>query len=136
MFVRASVPTVTRIKNGRRIAAFQYFPQDDESKFDLVAVCLSNDEGNTWTTPESIEVNNMEQGLMRPFDPTLVALPDGPIRFFFTSNRDRNLSNSRDRVESGHPISRLRVSRAIRLRSVARATRRIRLTTAGRTPGT
>jgi len=93
-FERAGVPTVARLKDGRLIAAFQHFPQDDNRNFDRVAVRFSSDEGRTWTKPEPIVVDGLEAGLARPFDPTLVPLPDGRIRLYFTSNRSPDFRRS------------------------------------------
>ena len=86
-FPRAGVPTVARLKDGRLLAAFQHFPQDDERNFDRVAAAFSSDEGQSWTTPQPIAIEGLEAGLARPFDPTLVPLPDGRVRLYFTSNR-------------------------------------------------
>ncbi|TXT49870.1 MAG: Uncharacterized protein FD140_2734 [Limisphaerales bacterium] len=94
IFGRAGVPTLARLADGRLIAAFQHFPADDDRNFDRVAVCLSKDEGRTWTKPEPIAVDNMEAGLARPFDPTLVPLPDGRVRLYFTSNRSPDFRRS------------------------------------------
>jgi hypothetical protein len=93
-FERAGVPTIARLKDGRIMAAFQYFPKDDPRHFDRVAVSFSSDEASTWTKPESISVEGMEEGLMRPFDPTLVPLPDGRIRLYYTSNRSFRFEES------------------------------------------
>ncbi len=86
-FERAGVPTAARLQDGRLIAAYQAFPADDDRNFDRVALRFSSDEGRTWTAPAPIIVEGMEAGLARPFDPTLVPLPDGRIRIYFTSNR-------------------------------------------------
>ena len=86
-FGRAGVPTLARMQDGRLIAAFQNFPADDDRNFDLVAVCFSSDEGRTWTKPQSTIVEGLDAGLARPFDPTLVPLPDGRVRMYFTSSR-------------------------------------------------
>ncbi|MBI4661773.1 MAG: hypothetical protein HY735_23370 [Verrucomicrobia bacterium] len=93
-FERAGVPTATRLKDGRLLAAFQHFPADDNRNFDRVAVAFSSDEGRTWNKPEPIEVEGMEPGLARPFDPTLVPSPDGRIRLYFTSNRSPDFRRS------------------------------------------
>jgi hypothetical protein len=93
-FPRAGVPTLARMQDGRLIAAFQHFPADDDRNFDRVAVSFSNDEGRTWTKPEPIAVAGMEPGLARPFDPTLVPLPDGRVRLYFTSNRSPDFRRS------------------------------------------
>jgi hypothetical protein len=93
-FGRAGVPTLARLPDGRLIAAFQHFPADDDRNFDRVAVSFSNDEGRTWAKPEPIAVAGMEPGLARPFDPTLVPLPDGRVRLYFTSNRSPDFQRS------------------------------------------
>src|SRR5205823_4987995 len=48
-FERAGVPTVARLKDGRLMAAFQHFPQEDNRNFDRVAVRFSSDEGRSWS---------------------------------------------------------------------------------------
>lgn len=93
-FERAGVPTVARLKDGRLIAAFQNFPASDDRNFDRVAVRLSDDEGRTWSETKPIMVAGMEKGLARPFDPTLVPLPDGRVRLYFTSNRSPDFRRS------------------------------------------
>lgn len=99
-FERAGVPTMERLKDGRILAAFQNFPKDDERNFDRVAVSFSADDGATWSKPEPIAVEGMEQGLARPFDPTLVPLPDGRIRLYFTSNRSLRFEESTPAIYS------------------------------------
>jgi hypothetical protein len=99
-FERAGVPTMARLKDGRIMAAFQHFPKDDERHFDRVAVSFSSDEGSTWSKPEPIAVEGMEQGLARPFDPTLVPLPDGRIRLYYTSNRSPRFEESTPAIYS------------------------------------
>ena len=93
-FERAGVPTAARLQDGRLVAAYQSFPADDERNFDRVAVRFSSDEGRTWTASTPIVVEGMEAGLARPFDPTLVPLPDGRVRLYFTSNRNANNARS------------------------------------------
>jgi hypothetical protein len=99
-FERGGVPTMARLKDGRIIAAFQHFPEDDERHFDRIAASLSADEGTTWSKPQPISVEGMEAGLMRPFDPTLLPLPDGRIRLYFTSNRSRRFEESTPAIYS------------------------------------
>ncbi len=74
------------------MAAFQYFPQDDNRNFDRVAVSFSKDEGFSWSKSESIAVEEMEEGLARPFEPTHVILPEESVRLYFTSIRDQRTS--------------------------------------------
>jgi hypothetical protein len=99
-FERAGVPTVARLKVSRIAAAFQHFPKDDQRNFDRVAISFSSDEGKTWTKPTPIAVEDMEQGLARPFDPTLVPLPDGRVRMYFTSNRSPRFEESTPAIYS------------------------------------
>ncbi len=82
---RAGVPSVIRASDGRLVAAFQWFPRVQES-WDKVAVSFSDDDGETWTDPETIVVNGLPEGYQRPFDPTLALTEDGKIRLFFTSS--------------------------------------------------
>jgi hypothetical protein len=86
-FERSGVPTIARLADGRLIAATQHFPEDDPGSFDKVAVRFSRDEGRTWTPPRVIEVTGLPQGMRFPFDPTLVPLPGGRVRLYFTSMR-------------------------------------------------
>jgi hypothetical protein len=86
-FGRSGVPTIARLADGRLIAAHQYFPENDAANFDKVAVRFSRDEGRTWTPPRVIELTGLPQGMRFPFDPTLVPLPDGRVRLYFTSVR-------------------------------------------------
>jgi hypothetical protein len=99
-FERAGVPTLARLKDGRIIAAFQHFPADDDRNFDRVAVRFSKDEGHTWSKPQPIVVEDLEAGLARPFDPTLVPLPDGRVRLYFTSNRSPDFRRSTPAIYS------------------------------------
>jgi hypothetical protein len=85
-FERAGVSTVARMRDGRLIAAHQHFPADNDADFDKVAVHFSSDEGKSWDTARVIRLNGLPDGMRFPFDPTLVPLPDGRIRMYFTSN--------------------------------------------------
>ncbi len=88
-FERAGVPTIARMKDGRLIAAHQHFPENNNAEFDKVAVHFSSDDGRNWTAPQVIRVENLPQGMRFPFDPTLVPLPDGNLRLYFTGNMAR-----------------------------------------------
>src|SRR6185295_14728125 len=96
----AGVPTLARLKDGRLISAFQHFLKNDDRNFDRVAVRFSSDEGRTWTTASPIVVEGIEAGLARPFDPTLVPLPDGRVRLYFTSNRSPDFRRSTPEIYS------------------------------------
>ncbi|HEX5220002.1 MAG TPA: hypothetical protein VFZ59_10590 [Verrucomicrobiae bacterium] len=100
-FERAGVPTLARLNDGRLISAFQHFPKDDNRNFDCVALRFSSDEGRTWTEATPIIVDGMEPGLARPFDPTLLPLPDGRVRLYFTSNRHPDFRRSTPAIYSG-----------------------------------
>ena len=88
-FERAGVPTVARLKDGRLIAAHQHFPARNDADFDKVAVRFSADEGKEWTSPKVIRLTGLPEGMRFPFDPTLVPLPDGRVRLYFTSVKGR-----------------------------------------------
>ena len=99
-FERAGVPTIARLKDGRLIAAHQHFPADDPGSFDKVAVHFSSDEGATWTAARVIRLEGLPAGMRFPFDPTLVPLPDGRVRLYFTSLRGRQFSEDRPAIFS------------------------------------
>jgi hypothetical protein len=84
---RGGVPTMARTKDGRLFAAFQWFPLDRKEAFDRIAVKMSADEGQSWSPPQPIMIEGMPKRLHRSFDPTLVALEDGSLRLYFTSER-------------------------------------------------
>lgn len=99
-FERAGVPTIARMKDGRLIVAHQHFPADDPEAFDKVAVRISADEGKTWAAPRVISVAGLPEGMRFPFDPTLVPLPDGRIRLYFTGNMGRTFGPSVPAIHS------------------------------------
>lgn len=92
---RGGVPSIIRDKNGRLIAAFQWFPEKDLQAFDRVALRYSTDDGHTWTQPKTIDIAQFPEDLMRPFDPTLALAPDGKVRLYFSS---RSLKDHRSKV--------------------------------------
>lgn len=87
---RAGVVTMIQDADGRLVAAFQWFPCDDAESFDKVAVMISEDEGETWSDPELVEIEGLPKTYVRPFDPTLALTPEGKIRLYFTSSADAN----------------------------------------------
>jgi hypothetical protein len=98
-FERAGVATVARMKDGRLIAAHQHFPES-RVDFDKVAVRFSSDEGETWTDARTIRLNGLPEEMRFPFDPTLVPLPDGRIRLYFTSVKGRRIDLHRPAIYS------------------------------------
>lgn len=100
-FERAGVATVARLKDNRLIAAHQHFPAQDDANFDKVAVRFSTDEGSTWTAPKVIQMHDLPAGMRFPFDPTLVPLPDGRVRLYFTSVRGRRIDEQPPAIYSG-----------------------------------
>jgi hypothetical protein len=88
-FERAGVSSLARMPDGRLIAAYQYFPENDPPGFDKVAVSFSTDEGGSWTNARTISLKGLPEGMRFPFDPTLVALPEGRLRLYFTSRLER-----------------------------------------------
>ena len=99
-FPRAGVPTVARLKDGRLAAAHQHFPADNDADFDKVAVHFSSDEGRSWTDAEVIRLEGLPEGMRFPFDPTLVPLPDGRVRLYFTSLKGRQFNEDRPAIFS------------------------------------
>lgn len=86
-FPRGGVATAARLADGRIAVAHQHFPENDPDNFDKVAIRFSRDEGRTWSALEVITLRGLPAGMRFPFDPTLVPLPDGRARLYFTSRR-------------------------------------------------
>ncbi len=86
---RSGVPSLTVGTDGTLYAAFQWFPENDNSNFDKVAIKTSTDNGLTWSEPTPINVSGLPEGYQRPFDPTLVTLADGRLRLYFTSSPEQ-----------------------------------------------
>lgn len=99
-FERAGVPTLARLPDGRLLAAFQHFPRHDPASFDRVAASFSSDQGRSWSPPQPIRIQDFESDLARPFDPTLVVLPDGRIRIYFTSHRQSGRHHGTPEIHS------------------------------------
>ena len=91
VFTSADTSSIARLRDGRIALAFQEFPADDPSAFNRAAVRFSDDDGRTWTEAARIVVDNLDASLAPPFDPTLVALPDGRVRLYFISFVARGL---------------------------------------------
>lgn len=115
-FERAGVPTAARFKDGRLLAAHQHFPENDRENFDKVAVRFSSDEGRTWGGLQVIQVTGLPEGMRFPFDPTLMPLPDGRVRLYFTGDlghlRTEHARDSLRHFERGREL-RLRARRAL-----------------------
>ncbi|MBL0155081.1 MAG: T9SS type A sorting domain-containing protein [Chitinophagaceae bacterium] len=81
------MPCIIRWKSDTLVAVFQWFRQPSGSAtWDRVAVKFSYNDGTTWTDPQPIVMNNFPQNYQRPFDPTLVVLPDKSLRIFYSSS--------------------------------------------------
>jgi hypothetical protein len=87
VFPRAGVATAARLGDGRLAVAHQHFPENNAADFDKVAIHFSADEGRTWSEAQVIRLKGLPDGMRFPFDPTLVPLPDGRTRLYFTSRR-------------------------------------------------
>jgi hypothetical protein len=100
VFERSGVPTLVRLSDGRLIAAHQWFPENDPAGFDKVAVRFSEDDGRTWSAPRVIALLGLPPDHRFPFDPTLLPLPDGRIRLYFTTNRAPTFQQDRPWIAS------------------------------------
>ncbi len=88
-FPRGGVATAARLTDGRLAVAHQHFPENNRADFDKVAIHFSLDEGRTWSEAQVIQLKGLPDGMRFPFDPTLVPLPDGRVRLYFTSREQR-----------------------------------------------
>ena len=84
---RGGVPTMAKLRDGRLLAMFQWFPVDRRESFDQIAATIGSSDGVTWSAPRTIRIDGMPETLYRSFDPTLVVLPDGRLRLYFSSER-------------------------------------------------
>jgi len=100
VFERAGVPTLARLADRRLIAAFQWFPLEPAEAFDTIAVACSEDDGLSWSPPRTISLQGLPAGYRFPFDPTLLALPDGRVRLYVTLNRGRTFQDATPRIGS------------------------------------
>jgi len=83
----SGVPCIIRWKTDTLVCVFQWFRQPLNSpSWDRVAVKFSYDNGNNWTTPIPIVINNLPATYQRPFDPTIVVTADKKIRIFYSSS--------------------------------------------------
>jgi hypothetical protein len=82
---RAGVPCLTADTKGRLVAVFQWFPFDNPRAFDRIGTSFSEDGGRTWTPPRTVAFSNLPAENEQQFDPTVVTLPDGRLRLYFTS---------------------------------------------------
>lgn len=89
-FPRGGVATAARLADGRLAIAHQHFPENNRADFDKVAIRFSSDQGRTWSAFAVITVRGLPEGMRFPFDPTLVPLPDGRVRLYFTSRQLRS----------------------------------------------
>lgn len=84
----SGVPCVIRWKGDTLVCVFQWFRQPMNTiTWDRVAVKFSYDNGNVWTQPVPIVMNNLPTGFQRPFDPTVVVTDDKRIRIFYSSGK-------------------------------------------------
>lgn len=84
-WVGGGAATLARLPDNRLIAAYQWYPFDQPEAFDRIALVFSQDAGATWTEPQPVEIEGMPSEMRRPFDPSLLVLPDGRVRLYFTS---------------------------------------------------
>jgi hypothetical protein len=85
VFAGADTSSVARMGDGRLVVAYQGFPADNPRESNRTAVRFSHDEGRSWTDATPIVVDGIDPTLAPPFDPAVVALPDGRLRLYFIS---------------------------------------------------
>ena len=81
----ASIIRLGSLSSDTLMAAFQWFPAPKFSTYwDKIAIKFSYNGGTTWTAPTSCTFTGLPGGYQRPFDPSLVLLPSGQIRMYFS----------------------------------------------------
>jgi hypothetical protein len=86
VFDRGGTASLARDTKGRLVAAYQWFPQNNPSAFDKIAIRTSTDEGQTWSGPHTVTLMGLPTDAFRPSDPTLVLTDDGRLRMYFTTH--------------------------------------------------
>lgn len=97
---RAAVPTICQMNDGSLIMAHQWFPDDVPDIFDHIAVHFSNDGGRTWTDTTPVEIPGLPARTRFPFDPTVILLPNGKLRMYFTVMQGNDLNRSTPKIGS------------------------------------
>lgn len=84
----AGVANLIMTSDGTLIATFQYFSFLNEDMFNIIAYTLSSDSGKTWSSVKPVKVNDIGEGETKNgCDPTLVELPNGQLRLYFTHHQ-------------------------------------------------
>lgn len=89
----AGVPNLLRRSDGTLVLTYQYFSLTEESEFDVIAYQTSSDDGDTWSDRQFIQFDDVPGTIetdKQPMDPTLVELPDGRLRLYFTFHDPAN----------------------------------------------
>lgn len=85
----ASVIRIGSVSSDTLLSAFQWFPapkSPGSASWDKVAVKFSYNGGASWTTPTTCTFIGLPSGYQRPFDPSLIKLPSGQIRMFYSTS--------------------------------------------------
>jgi len=81
----SGVANLIMISDSTLIATFQYFSFVNEDMFNIIAYTTSRDLGKTWSSIKPVEINDLSAGESKNgCDPTLVELPNGQLRLYFT----------------------------------------------------
>lgn len=90
---QAGVPNLLRLQSGELVLTYQYFSSESEDLFDVMAYSVSTDNAQTWSDIQPIQLSGLPVApdtKKRPMDPTLVQLPDGRLRLYFTFHAQGN----------------------------------------------
>lgn len=102
----SGVPSLIRWKGDTLVAVFQWFRQPMQSlTWDKVAVKFSYNNGQTWTTPTPIIINNLPANYQRPFDPTLAVVDNSKLRIYFSSSEGLSMGGLTNIVDTYSAIS-------------------------------
>ena len=91
---QAGVPALIDMDGVLR-AYFQWAPTEEETIQYFDHVGFSTLENGRWSPPQIININfDQRRSHTYPFDPTVVALPEGGYRLYFTQNESRRAGPS------------------------------------------
>lgn len=91
---QAGVPNLLQLADGTLVLLYQYFSFVNEAEFDVIAYSTSSDNGSTWSDRAILQFSGLPTPIdadKKPMDPTLVQLPDGRLRLYFTFHAQGNI---------------------------------------------
>ncbi|MBI4580932.1 MAG: exo-alpha-sialidase, partial [Planctomycetes bacterium] len=95
VFVRGgSAPALVRLESGELLAVFEYATKTDNPNKSSLYASRSKDAGKTWLPPRPVGIRGLADKL-RIGRPTLVVMPSGLVRMYFTTAEPTDRARAR-----------------------------------------